>query len=96
MQLQLNNGYRRRQEEPRTPEEGRGQGELLLVGLGTLIADLKGKTSCGVSFSNTCDDHVALIVESTREDFVSVPLKNLQALTSLSVPDSSCFVRTAS
>lgn len=44
----------------------------------------------------TCNDYVAFIVESAGEDLIHVSLKNLEALTSLSIPDSSCFVRAPS
>lgn len=43
-----------------------------------------------------CNDYVTFIVESTGEDLIQVSLKNLEALTSLGIPDSSCFVGAAS
>lgn len=80
------------------PWKGVGvRGELLIAfSVTTLTAPLRGKPSLWLWFSHTCDDYVAFIVESTWKDFISVSLEDLQALASLHVPDSGCFVRAAS
>ena len=42
----------------------------------------------------TCDDGVAVVVESATEDLVAVTFKHLLALSSLRVPQSSRLVNT--
>lgn len=60
------------------------------------MASWKKEPSLCVSLSHTCNDYVAFIIESTWKDLIRVPFKNLEALTGLNIPDSSCFVSTAS